>query len=691
MSQIPPILLQKLGQLRRRERFLRFAWGAARLLAVLLFALLLACLIDWTVDLWEDTPFALRVIMIAVQGTLAAIGALLLIILPICRRIRNERMALYVEYHQPQLQHRLISALQLNREDAPTEGMSPEMLDAMTREAEDQCRRLSFAGFADHRRLRRGAILLAPLILVMAILAIACPATAWALLQRQALLDVEIPRDITVWSETPAVWPSGEEVLLSFRASGPEAAERTGSVRITTRDGSNFTLPLKHESGGNAETWFVARVPPGSADFAFRAKLGDGRMRRAAHVHYVPRPNVIQQDGYLILPDYVGLKPYGRPYEQLQPGGDITGMPELSARIVVKTQKKVFRAVLETFGTPYPNLAGTGGLTKTQQGYNQLLTQLATASASAGVLGPQPPPGLGLAAAAHEPVPLRTFTQRFVTGYDEVKWTIDLRPTETSYRVLVFDEYGFASKTATVRAIKIEPEPPPVVVLHPERFDADPQFNKVSSKSAQLLDFEGMPLPVDDEGRPKAIHLSYEAFGPYGIGKAQLKIGVIRGANDSEEGGKKKIEYWVTLPLAEVKASDREFDKARGAFVNSDKKEQVPFYAVPSPAGPARLPRVIAGGRFDYQPAKLLGEDGQPFAFKIDDQIVVYLEVFNQNPDPQKALVARSKLREKDLVSQEKFLNWCFDTLQEASRIEALLQLQQQVYDRPWQSIGGGK
>ena len=53
--------------------------------------------------------------------------------------------------------------------------------------------------------------------------------------------------------------------------------------------------------------------------------------------------------------------------------------------------------------------------------------------------------------------------------------------------------------------------------------------------------------------------------------------------------------------------------------------------------------------------------------------------------------MGKSRLREKDLVSWEKFEAWCYETLQEASRIEALMQMQQRVYDRPWSSIFGSK
>ena len=175
-------------------------------------------------------------------------------------------------------------------------------------------------------------------------------------------------------------------------------------------------------------------------------------------------------------------------------------------------------------------------------------------------------------------------------------------------------------------------------MLHPERWEPAAEF-KSRSKSAVILDFEGMPLPMVDDDKPGPLRISYEAFGPYGIGRAQLKVGVIRGGNDSEGDGKKpKLQRWVTLPLHEVERSDRTFDKSLGAFADSSDKEAVPFYPMPSPRPAEVWPRMFAGGRLDYQPAGILDENGAPFAFKQDDQIVVYVEVFNRNPDPSKAL-----------------------------------------------------
>src|SRR5262249_29648389 len=123
---IPPIIRQRLGQLRRRERVVRLAWGLARVFAAVIAVILFACLVDWMWDRVEDTPAALRTAMLVVTAVVAALAVILWILVPIARRLPDDLLALWVEERAPKLRHRLISAVQLNRPDADLAGMSTE-------------------------------------------------------------------------------------------------------------------------------------------------------------------------------------------------------------------------------------------------------------------------------------------------------------------------------------------------------------------------------------------------------------------------------------------------------------------------------------------------------------------------------------------------------------------------------------
>src|SRR5262245_23150886 len=121
---IPSIIHERLGQLRRRERLLRFVWGLARTLAVIVAAIAFGCLVDWTWDRFEDTPEALRSWLAFLSVGVAVVAAIAWIALPLVQRLRDDDLALWVEDRAPSLKQRLISAVQLNRPGARSEGMS---------------------------------------------------------------------------------------------------------------------------------------------------------------------------------------------------------------------------------------------------------------------------------------------------------------------------------------------------------------------------------------------------------------------------------------------------------------------------------------------------------------------------------------------------------------------------------------
>ena len=83
--------------------------------------------------------------MLNAQIVLAGLALVLFVILPQMRRLRDTKLALWVESKCPALQHRLISALELNQPGAKTEAMSREMVAAVTIEAVEHTRPLEFA------------------------------------------------------------------------------------------------------------------------------------------------------------------------------------------------------------------------------------------------------------------------------------------------------------------------------------------------------------------------------------------------------------------------------------------------------------------------------------------------------------------------------------------------------------------
>src|SRR4051794_815743 len=112
---VPLSIRLKLAGLSFRERLLRLVWGKARLIAVFVAALAVACAVDWTVDRFTDTPDEARVGLLVVQMIGMGVALFFFVVWPLCVRFTQGRLALMVEDRHPQLDHRLITTVELNQ------------------------------------------------------------------------------------------------------------------------------------------------------------------------------------------------------------------------------------------------------------------------------------------------------------------------------------------------------------------------------------------------------------------------------------------------------------------------------------------------------------------------------------------------------------------------------------------------
>jgi hypothetical protein len=615
---VPRTILRQLARLRRRERGLAFLWGSARALALATTVLIFACLADWVIDRWQDTPWLLRCLLLGGQAVLWLGLTVLLILRPLLRRLQDSRLALHVEARIPTLQHRLISAVQLNRDGAAIEGMSPELIAAVTRQAEDRTGAVNFASLADHRRLRWSVGLLTPVILAGGLLLLLWPETVQALLARQFMAERDIPRSVQLESEQhERVCPASEEVVLRFRVRGNLATSPRGEVRIVPVGQPVERYPLEMDSvSGAGEAIYLARIAPSSADFAFDARLLDARTHRPGHVGFEARPAITDLRAWTQLPDYMGRRPDGRPYEREQPSGDQALLPQSTARVAIHTQKPVLQAFLEVLAAVAPD------------------STRPTA----------------------EPV-LRRIDLILHQGGQSADGSFTPQPGEAAYRVIVSDAYGFHNTDAPRRMIRMLADQPPRVALLSELFPAP-------DGQGSLEDFEVSGIPVPLGG---SIRIAYTCASPYGLGRA-------------DQNRTPRLRYrvnegpWTPLPLREVSASEKTglFDPRYGAFAHSRFLDQVEFHAVPSP-DPERIPgRLEGGGRFDLQTRRIPG-------LKIGDHLEFYLEVYDQNPTPGRE-PGRSETRAKTIVTLPEVESWVRETLQEESRIRQLEGKQEDIF-----------
>jgi hypothetical protein len=607
---VPATIRRQLARLRRRERGLRLLWGATRCLAVALPVLAGACLLDWWIDLRSDTPWTVRATMLVAQAVLWATLGVVFVIRPLCQRLSDSRLALWVESRAPTLSHRLISAVQLNQAHAATRGMSPALIAAVTREAEEQTAGMRFARFADHRRVNWCAGLAGPLLLAIASVLCVAPVTAFALLERQFLVDREVPRGVRLECVAPEIlWPSGEDVVLRFRAIGDAlGGDVPGGVQIDADRDPGTTYPLSREEQHDpGEAIFTARVPAPPADFTYHARLADGRTRQPGRVHFEARPAIVGLRAWVQLPRFCGLRPDGQPYEQEQPQGDVVGIAGSTVRVRFETQKPIRSATLELLGSD--------------------TTAVLPESVWRSVELPLLEDGRG----AEGAFPLTAGTR--------------------GYCLVVEDKNGFRNAAPTRRSVRIAPEPPPYVALLPEHFPGSD--DEGPSEDSEV---EGVPVPLG-----ATIRIGYTARAPYGLGRAQLRYRVNEGT-------------WWPLPLTEVPATTRTgpFDPRRGAFAHSEPLDQVEFHAMPS-SDPEQLPgRTEGGGRFDFQTRRIPN-------LKVGDRLELYVEAFDQNPDPERR-PGRSESRVKAVVTAAELDAWVRQTLQEEARLRRLESRQRGVF-----------
>lgn len=675
---VPPIIQANLSRLRSRERWLRLTWLAARAVAVVLSVLATACLLDFFLDYYQDTPFTLRQALLLGQVLLWAV-AVVVIVASLIQRVSDTWLSLWVEERVASLGHRLISAVQLNLPGAKTEGMSPTMIAALTREAEVLAERMRFEDLADRRRLQWSLGLLTPFALVFLALFVLWPQVVVALIARQFLAEREIPRSVTLEDVSRPVWPRGEEVTLAFRATGLGVTEElTGEVRITPDEGRlGERYPLTYQ--GREDTGvarFTARVPLAVADFAYVARLGDGRQRQPGRIRLEARPQVVTLDAWVRLPAACGLQLHpldllqqklpislfaAQPFAEYQRGGDLVQrMPGSSARVVVVTQKPLANATLELLGAP------DGGAEVVRRRVPMALDEEGTA-----------------AEVVFQP-----------------------RPDEVAYRLEVVDRNGFENRDRPQRTLRSEPADPPQVSLLPE------YFSRIDRGFSEEHEVEGIPLLAGER-----IRIAYRCTTPYGLSRAQLRYRVLTEEEAQllgEDGVRRFNRPWQTLLLPEISGTlaSGPFDPRRGVFHHSGREAQVYYHAVPA-ADFDTLGGVTGGGRFDFQTrpltvgtirfeflAALTGSPtvpllaGAPWAalalslepaatptrpLAVGDRVEFFVEVFDRNPDPDRP-PGRSERRWKVVVTEQRLMEWIIQKDDQKQRIRDLEAKQRGLY-----------
>ncbi len=524
--------------------------------------------------------------------------------------------------------------MQLNQAGAKTDGMSPELIAKVTREAEKQSAAIRFAQVADSRRWGWSAAVAGPVLAIGLVLLVIWPDLVQTLVARQFLQDRDIPRAYNLVSVSKDVYPQGEQAILRFHVTGPDVDQQNGMVLVQPDGLPSDRYPLELEDvSGTGHAVFIAK-PYSNVDFTFQAWLGDGRTRKPQRVRFVPRPVVTELTAWVLLPPYCDIDGKRR-YPVLQPRGDIVGIKGSMGKVRVKIQKPITSGFIEIW-----RMLPADDPAKAELPEQEIF---------------------------HRTVPLTLdATGRAGEG------TFDLLPEDASYKVVVSDEYGFVNVPPPRRSLNLVDEEPPQVGFLPEKLPPLPEL----LTGNEDVDVEGMPVLLGG-----SIPIAYSATGPYGLGQARLLFRLLKKKESSNEDTPE--EKWIVLPLQEIGYSKKKglLDPKRGAFTNSGPRDQVPFHAVPSFHRDI-LGRTLGGGRFDFKTTGIPDGKGGFVLLKEGDQIEYCIEVFADKSTSAGRPSARSETRVKTMVSLTGLERWIRDYGQEVRRINDLYEKQKRVPEK---------
>ncbi len=643
------LLTRQLRAWQFREWLYSTARGAAWLLVIIADSLAVACAVDFYLDRYIDnvseegtsTPFWFRAALTFGQLILFAAAVYMLVL-----KVRGPSLvalASRAELALPEFDHRLVTTLQLTRTDAQTKGMSMQLISAVEQEAGELLKSHNIGRLANPNRLFWAIGLYAAVLIFVGTLGAFAGDLAFVLLQRQALLNVDIPRSVQVANESKSLWPSGDSAELRFRVTGPIADDATGRVFVFPKGQPREKYEAKFlERREDGAAIFAVAIPPASEPFTFKARFGDGRLLTPGEVRFEPRPAVKELDAWVRLPKYVD--PDGqRVYDQIASQGEVVAHPDCTVRISAAATKPLKSATLVLFA-------------RDSKGVESVLAR-----------------------------PAMTLSE----DRQSAEATFDLSKFPTGYSIELLDDNDFPNLSPPRRGITISPDRAPDVRLLDEVLKAPKDLGPID-------DYEVRGMPLAKDGR---VQIAYAAQSPLGISSAWIIYRVY-------DRKIKDWTTWQSLPLKRVEADESKPDVGKfvpelGVFEQYDHLQSVEFYLLPT-TDPDSIPSgLIAGGRYGFLTAALSkpSADGTKRAeLEQGDQVEYYVACYDrkyalekdedrrrlQQPPNDRNAAGRkpgfSESRIKDVVTQTEVEDWNRRRSESRERLRRLEELQRGVF-----------
>lgn len=299
-----PHIEERFGAVRRRLLRTILLTGVAYLLMWTMALSLLCFLADYLFRL----PPAIRAVGIGLELVALGVVAFLRLVRPLRIRHDDDDIALMLERAHPELRSRVISSVQLGREDAEEDVRhSRAMIGALQSETVTMTRSMDFRGVVSLRLLKRVAIGALIVAAIAAGVSVRWHRQLGVWATRLTLKAAEYPTATIIddGSVEPGdkTLPLGDPVSLAICVSEEGVVPEAGLVRIVTEDEESIRVPALRVAG---DVRYEATVENVVTPFTYQFEIGDARS--ALHtIKFTPRPALAELRLTVRPPRYTGL------------------------------------------------------------------------------------------------------------------------------------------------------------------------------------------------------------------------------------------------------------------------------------------------------------------------------------------------------------------------------------------------
>ena len=334
----------RLSRLRGAIRRLFAVDGLSRIVLAMAAFVVVTFLLDWTLLL----PSGVRLVIL-VAG-LAGFGFLAFkrIFYPLGVKITDDDLALFVERHFPELNDRLISAIQLTREpiepvgEGAASGNSPELVAALVADAEQATSQIDFKRVIVGKHVGKISLWASVAILALGGLAVAQPRYANIYLSRVFGGATKWPQrtHLEVLDFGPdgrKVWPRGEDLTIAVQVKDHEPSKLMLEYKFGTGEkGRERMSPL---AGKRYQFTFTRLTGP----FEFFVEGGDD-ITSVHTVDIVTPPSIDTVRLYYEYPTYMRMT--NTPSDRPETSGNVVAPIGTKVRFEALTNEDLKSAVL---------------------------------------------------------------------------------------------------------------------------------------------------------------------------------------------------------------------------------------------------------------------------------------------------------------------------------------------------------